>query len=114
MRFIEESWEAYRAADWIGAHAYWRSEQEMWSEDGGQWFKRMPHDGVPLLIKEFSNPGKAPAETKPDQYIRWMASLEDVHSAYSFVASASSGFPDEVWSDTPIARLVGQRDGQAH
>jgi len=112
MRFIEESWEAYRAADWIGAHSYWRSEQEMWSEDGGQWFKRMPHDGVPLLITEFSNPGPEPAETKADQYIRWMASLDDVHSAYSFVATASSGFPAEVWSNTPIARMVGQRDGQ--
>ena len=112
LRFLEESWEAYRAADWIGAHAYWRSEQEMWSDDGGQWFKRMPHEDKKLLITEFSNPGNEPAETKADQYIRWMASLEDVHSAYAFVATASSGFPDEVWSNTPIARLVGQRDGQ--
>ena len=43
--------------------------------------------------------------------IVYYASLDNVHSAYSFLSTASSGFQHETWHGSDIATIVGQRDG---
>ena len=46
-------------------------------------------------------------------YVNYYASLENVHSAYSFLSTSSSGFEAETWHGSDIAHTVGQRDGSA-
>jgi GH24 family phage-related lysozyme (muramidase) len=112
IRFLEESWEAMDQADFICAHAYWTTPAEMYSEDGGQWYKRVPHAGKPLMVTEFSNPSHdVDKHEKGKQYVDYYASLENVHSAYSFLSTSSSGFEAETWHGSDIAHTVGQRDG---
>lgn len=115
MRFYEEANVAVAWADWIGCHCYWlhdASEQGagMRSWDGGLYYKRLDTRGKPLLITEFSNPSAEISKAeKAQQYIRYYGMLEGVHSAYSFVSSASSGFQHETWARSPIAHIVGSR-----
>ena len=109
--FMTESQEAMQAADWIGAHCYWQTEAAMWTPDGGQSYKHIPHRGVPLLITEFSNPSPLAAVSKNEkaaQYVKYWASLQGVMAAFSFIATASSGFDDETWTQD-MARIVGAR-----
>ena len=113
-RFMSEGHEAMRAADWIGVHCYWQTEAAMWTEDGGQYYKQIPHAGVPLLITEFSNPSPISAVSKNEkaaQYVKYVQALDGVKAAFSFIASASSGFDSETWTQD-MARIVGQRDGR--
>ena len=111
-RFMSEGHEAMRAADWIGCHCYWQTEAAMWTEDGGQYYKQVPHAGVPLLITEFSNPSPISATSKnakAAQYVQYMQALEGVKAAFCFIASASSGFVSETWTQD-MARIVGARE----
>jgi hypothetical protein len=111
-RFMSESHEAMSAADWIGCHCYWQTEAAMWTEDGGQYYKQVPHAGVPLLITEFSNPSPISAVSKNEkaaQYVKYVQALEGVRAAFSFIASASSGFDSETWTQD-MARIVGARE----
>ena len=112
-RFMSESHEAMRAADWIGCHCYWQTETAMWTEGGGQYYKQVPHAGVPLLITEFSNPSPisaTPKNEKAAQYVKYVQALDGVRAAFSFIASASSGFDSETWTQD-MARIVGERNG---
>ena len=114
IRFLEESWQAVDQADFLCAHCYWTSRAEMHSEDGGQWYKRVPHTGKPLMITEFSNPSHVvDKHEKGKQYVEYYASLENVHSAYSFLSTSSLGFQEETWHGSDIALTVGHRDGRA-
>jgi len=115
MRFWRESHIAWNKADWIGVHCYWQNEAEIRSTDGGHWFKHIQPDvsGKPMLITEFSNPSPhVSKEVKAHQYNNYIQSLDNnaIHSAYSFVATASSGFEHETWNDSPIPRIVGSRN----
>jgi len=112
IRFLEESWQAVDQADFICTHCYWTTPAEMHSDDGGQWYRRVPHAGKPLMITEFSNPSHdVDKHEKGKQYVDYYASLENVHSAYSFLSTSSSGFVAETWHGSDIAHTVGQRDG---
>jgi len=112
IRFLEESWPALDQADFICAHCYWTTRAEMYSEDWGQWYRRVPHAGKQLMITEFSNPSHSvDKHEKGKQYVDYYASLENVHSAYSFLSTSSSGFEAETWHGSDIAHTVGQRDG---
>jgi len=115
LQFLEQAIDAVNQADWIGAHCYWTGDgnapEDMYSEQGGQSYKLLPRYTVPILITEYSNPSaKVDKETKARQYVEWMASLIGVHSCYSFVASASSGFEHETWTPE-MARIIGERNG---
>ena len=115
MRFYEEANVAVAWADWIGCHCYWLHDASkqgagMRSWDGGLYYKRLDTRGKPLLITEFSNPSAEISKAeKAQQYVRYYGMLEGVHSAYSFVSSASSGFQHETWAGSPIAHIVGSR-----
>ena len=109
--FMEEANAAVAAADWIGVHCYWQTPDMMHSLDGGNFYKRIPHHNVPMLITEFSNPSPDVSKTlKAKQYCEYVAGLEDIKAAFSFIASASSGFDHETWT-MDMARIVGQRNG---
>jgi hypothetical protein len=120
LDFLTGADAACRAADWIGVHCYWTSEDEMNSPAGGLGFaeyrSRFP-DKV-LFITEFSNPDpNTDKQTKGQQYQRYyklLRALPGLGAAFSFVVSASSGFSAETWRDesgvaTPIPGLVGAR-----
>jgi hypothetical protein len=64
------------------------------------------------MITEFSNPShEVSKHAKGLQYVDYYKSLNNVHSAYSFLSTASSGFQHETWHGSDIATTVGQRDG---
>jgi hypothetical protein len=103
LKFMEESDEAVRAADWIGVHCYWRDEAEMMSPSGGMGWQeiRRRYPDKLLFITEFSNPAEE-AQTKAHQYVRYYQALRHkpgLGAAFAFVVSASSGFVNEVWRD---------------
>ena len=112
IRFFNESWTAVDEADFICAHCYWVTREQMYSDVSGQWYKRYHSKNKPIMITEFSNPSPdVPKHEKGLQYVDYYKSLNNVHSAYSFLSTASSGFKHETWHGSDIATLVGQRDG---
>jgi hypothetical protein len=118
--FLDGSDEACRAADWVGLHCYWVSDQELNSAAGGlgylEYRRRFP-DKV-LFLTEFSNVDPFVAKSiKGQQYARYyqhLRSLPGIGAAFSFVVSASSGFGGETWRNedgslTAIPAGVGAR-----
>ena len=111
---------ACRAADWIGVHCYWQSEQEMNSAGGGLGYldyRRRFADKL-LFVTEFSNPSpdtnKAAKGRQYQRYYQMLRTIPGIGAAFSFVVSASSGFNFETWRDengtvTEIPGLVGAR-----
>src|SRR6185369_8322485 len=74
LDFLTGADAACRAADWVGVHCYWVSEEEMNSPAGGLGFveyrRRFP-DKL-LLLTEFSNPNPdTDKQTKGQQYQRY-------------------------------------------
>jgi len=113
IRFFNESWTAVDEADFICAHCYWVTRDQIYSDDHGQWYKRYHNKNKPIMITEFSNPSpEVPKHEKGLQYVEYYASLHNVHSAYSFISTSSSGFKHETWHGSDIATLVGQRNGR--
>jgi len=120
VRFLEESDEAVRAADWIGVHCYWRDEAEMNAPAGGlgwQEYRRRYPDKL-LFVTEFSNPySDVDRRTKAQQYVKYYQLVRHapgVGAVFSFVLSSSRGFEHEVWRDeagnaTEIPGIVGAR-----
>jgi hypothetical protein len=83
----------------------------MWTEDGGQYYKRI-NTKSPIMITEFSNPsGDVGKAEKAEQYVKYVNSLEGVKAAFAYIASASSGFEDETWTNSAIPKIVGSRHG---
>ena len=112
IRFFNESWVAVNEADFICAHCYWVTQDQIYSDDNGQWYKRYHSKNKPIMITEFSNPShEVSKHAKGLQYVDYYKSLNNVHSAYSFLSTASSGFQHETWHGSDIATTVGQRDG---
>jgi murein DD-endopeptidase MepM/ murein hydrolase activator NlpD len=120
LDFLSGADGACRAADWIGIHCYWLSEEEMNSPAGGLGFAeyRSRFPGKLLFVTEFSNPGTGTdKQTKGKQYERYyqmLRTLPGLGAAFSFVVSASTGFGTETWrsengSPTEIPALVGAR-----
>jgi murein DD-endopeptidase MepM/ murein hydrolase activator NlpD len=120
LAFLSESDEAARAADWIGVHCYWLSEDEMNSPAGGKGYLeiRRHHPDKLLFITEFSNPAQGvDRRTKGQQYVRYYQNVRNVPgvgAAFCFVLSASASFPWEAWRDedgsvSEIPALVGAR-----
>ena len=118
--FLQQSEEAVLSADWIGCHCYWASDVDMLKPSGGMVFDeyRRRYPDKLLFITEFSNPSsETPARAKGQQYVEYYRRLREVSgvgAAFSFVLSASSHFPHEVWREedgraSEIATLVGRR-----
>jgi len=118
--FLEQSDEAARSSDWIGCHCYWVDEIQMLHPSGGlvyeEYRRRFP-DKL-LFITEFSNPSDSTEpRVKGQQYLEYYRRLRDIRgigAAFSFVVSASSDFPHEVWRSEDgkprgISSLIGQR-----
>jgi murein DD-endopeptidase MepM/ murein hydrolase activator NlpD len=120
LDFLTGADAACRAADWVGVHCYWVSEEEMNSAAGGLGFAeyRSRFPGKLLFVTEFSNPSPdTDKQTKGQQYQRYYQLLRDapgLGAAFSFVVSAPSGYGAETWRDesgtaTQIPGLVGAR-----
>lgn len=120
LDFLTGADAACRAADWVGVHCYWVSEEDINSAAGGLGFteyrRRFP-DKL-LFVTEFSNPTPdTDKQSKGQQYQRYYKLLRAVPglaAAFSFVVSASSGYSSETWRDesgtvTQIPGLVGAR-----
>ena len=72
-----------------------------------------------LFVTEFSNPySEVSKRSKGQQYVdyyRRLRNIKGIGAAFSFVLSASSNFPHEVWRRedghiSEIAQLVGNRN----
>jgi len=111
MQFFNQARDAVNEADFLCCHSYWQHEADIYNVAGGQSWRLYPQGGVPIFITEYSNPSKAGKIEKAQQYVKFLDTLEGVHSAYSFVADASSSFDDETWTDE-MAQIVGERDGK--
>ena len=119
--FLEQSEDAARSADWIGCHCYWEYEDQMLHPTGGlvyEEYRRHFPDKL-LFVTEFSNPREGiKARVKGQQYLEYYRRLRDIRgigAAFSFVVSASSDFPHEVWRSEDgvsrgISKLIGQRN----
>lgn len=120
LDFLDGSDEACRAADWVGLHCYWVSDQELNSAAGGlgylEYRRRFPEKV--LFITEFSNVVPfVDKRLKGQQYARYyqhLRSLPGLGAAFSFVVSASAGFGGETWRNedgslTAIPGEVGSR-----
>ncbi len=118
--FLQQSEEAALSADWMGCHCYWASDADMLRPGGGLVYSeyRRRYPDKLLFITEFSNPSsEAAPRVKGQQYVEYYRRLRDVKgvaAAFSFVISASSNFPYEVWRGedgraSEIATLVGRR-----
>ncbi len=120
-RFVEQCESAMAAADWIGVHCYWLDEAEMLAPEHGFGFveyqRRWPDKLV--FVTEFSNPSpEVDMHTKGRQYVEYFRHLRrrpGIGAAFSFVLSASTDFPHEVWRRedgraTAIPFAVGDRD----
>lgn len=119
--FLEECETAIAESDWLGVHCYWTDEDSMHSREGGLGFleyqRRWP-DKL-LFITEFSNPSpQVDMHTKGRQYLEYYRLLRQnagIGAAFSFVLSASTGFPHEAWRRedgemTVIPAIIGSRD----
>lgn len=119
--FLQQSEAAAMASDWIGCHCYWINDTDMMQPTGGlvyEEFRRIYPEKL-LFITEFSNPfSEVSARSKGQQYVDYYRRLRNVKglgAAFSFVLSASSNFPYEVWRGedghiSDIAQLVGNRN----
>jgi GH24 family phage-related lysozyme (muramidase) len=110
LRFYDEAHNAVSQSDFICAHAYWANEAGMHDINAGQYWRHYDTQGRPLLLTEYSNPNPdIDKSEKGRQYVEYLKTLDGVHSAYSFVATASSGFDAETWADSNIANIIGER-----
>ncbi|MCC7358213.1 MAG: M23 family metallopeptidase [Anaerolineales bacterium] len=120
LDFLAASDAAARAADWVGLHCYWVSEQELNSASGGlgyvEYRRRFPDKLI--FITEFSNATQhTDKDTKAKQYTRYyqhLRSIPGLGAAFAFVVSSSSGFDSETWrlengQPTAIPGLVAAR-----
>ncbi|MEP7357091.1 MAG: M23 family metallopeptidase, partial [Anaerolineales bacterium] len=118
LEFLTGADAAGRAADWIGLHEYWLSDQELNSAAGGlgylEYRRRFPNKL--LFITEFSNPDTGvDKHLKGQQYARlyqMLRTIPGLGAAFAFAVSASSGFGSETWRQedgglTEIAAVVG-------
>ena len=120
LDFLTGADAACRAADWVGIHCYWMSEEEMNAPAGGLGFAeyRSRFPDKLLFITEFSNPDpNTDKQAKGQQYQRYykmLRALPGIGAAFSFVSSASTGFSAETWRDesgmaSAIPGIVGAR-----
>lgn len=103
--------------DWIGAHSYWQTAEQMGHADHGRYYERFLALGRQVIITEFSNVNGAVTHAeKGRQYKAYYASLPlRVLGAFAFVSSASEpafNTRRETWvmngSLTDIPREVGR------
>lgn len=120
LLFLERCREAIERSDWIGAHCYWRDEQEMLAPEGGQCWRvlRSRYPRKLIFITEFSNPAADVSfEAKGDQYVKYYTMLRNepnLGAAFSYVLAASASFEHENWRKwkaelTAIPFKVGAR-----
>ena len=100
---------ALGSADWIGCHCYWTTPGDISNIAAGAHWKNYLRYSKPINVTEYSNPAPGVLKTdKAHQYLTWFNTLTGVDGAYSFVSSASSGFPYETWT-VEMAVIVGNR-----
>lgn len=117
--FMGGSEEAINRADWLAAHCYWTDEVSMnMTEAGRSWEGvRRRHPDKLMFITEFANVSNQDTRSKGMQYAKYYEYLRNqpgLGAAFSFVLSASSGFPEQVWRGedgtlTDIPQGVGAR-----
>lgn len=116
-QFFEQSEAAWKAADWVGAHSYWQTPQQMIDRSFGySWQWILETSGKPVAITEFANTfplNLASKRTKAEQYVeyyRLLRNVEGLLGAYSFIVSHSgSEWSEQKWSEE-MAQIVGARN----
>lgn len=119
-QFLSQAGVAVNRADWIAVHAYWGSEFEMLSVEGGfiwRLYRQLFHDKL-LFVTEFGNPIQ-PKNIVANQYARYYGLLRRVGGlggAFSYVVSTSNSEESPRWAwrtetgvDHGIAREIGLR-----
>jgi hypothetical protein len=101
-------------SDWVGAHAYWQTAEQMTQAEHGAYWQRYTQFGKPIYLTEFANVAPLSSASKHEkglQYVRYYDQLrEPVVAAFSFVSSAPGGdFPEQTWAGSDIADVVGAR-----
>ncbi|MBI3363154.1 MAG: M23 family metallopeptidase [Chloroflexi bacterium] len=117
--FLGGSEDAINRADWLGVHCYWTDEVSMGMAEAGRGWEaiRRRHPEKLLFITEFANVSQQDTRSKGLQYAKYYETLRNqpgMGAAFSFVLSASSGFPEQVWRGedgglTEIPAGVGAR-----
>lgn len=119
-QFLSDSALSAARADWVAAHGYWSSEQEMTDPDGGFSWKvvRQYFPDKLLFVTEFGNPLQ-PKNIVADQYARYYGMLRHVSGlggAFSYIVSTSDrresarwAWRDEDGLDVGIANEIGLR-----
>jgi len=94
--WLNDCGDAYFAADWIGAHAYWSKPEDWDNPEEGFYFTRYLRFGHPVMVTEFSNKFSPllPFD-KGRAYAQYWNALS-IQAAFCFVSSASN--PDFGWN----------------
>lgn len=124
-RFLDEAASAVLAADWLGVHCHWRSQDELRSPRGGRRFTLI-RDLFPekdLVVTEFSNPDpNVKTGEKARQYLEFhrMAGSEPaVRAVFCSAISAEAGYQSVVWgadleATMQFAQLLSDRSSGDH
>jgi hypothetical protein len=111
--WLEASAAAVAQSDWLGVHAYWRTEREMLDPQRAlklvHVHRRFP--ALPLLVTEAGNyaPGVTPAE-QARQYARFtrtLARLPYVRAVHYFILSGTPEWQRFFFDDQILAAVAG-------
>ena len=95
LDWLEANARAVEASDWLGVHAYWRSEREMLDPHGALKLTTMHHrfPGLPIVVTEAGNlTGDIKSAERGRQYARFVravAQLPYVEAVHFFILSGS-------------------------
>ncbi len=114
-RFEKEAEFAMQQCDFICLHTYWGADGSPYTRslrDIRRYAERFPNKVI--FASEFSNSSpQVSKDIKAQEYARFYAEARNlppnVGGLFSFVLSASAGFPYETWRDSPIPHAVGAR-----
>ncbi|NDJ33146.1 MAG: hypothetical protein GYB64_00625 [Chloroflexi bacterium] len=114
--FLDEAEAAIRQADFVCMHTYWGADGTTYDlsiEKVRAYCERFPEQVI--MVSEFSNTAPwVDKATKAREYVDfYRAAAESLPSncgaLFSYIMQASSGFEHEIWRDTAIPAIVGQR-----
>lgn len=120
LRFLEQADEAVLAADWVGVHAFWRSQVEMGQTGGGQFYEvyRLRYPQKLAFITAFANINPATDFlVRGQQYLEYLRRLRSqwgVGAAFGLYTTPGSAATYLGWATnegvlTPIVGYLGTR-----
>lgn len=113
-KFFLEAEDAWTAADWVGAHAYWQAPEEMTHPDRGfAWKWILETSGKPVAVTEFANTHPTVDKSvKGKQYAQYFCMLREypgLLGIYGFISGlGGSLWREQVWTKK-VTTEVGNR-----